>query len=816
MKRRSAMTRLRTRPPRVARLPLVVAIHLAVAGVAYAQDSQPTAEPPTPATSSLDVITVTSQKRTENLQEVPISIQVLGNEKLRELNVSNFDDYAKFLPSVSYQSLGPGYAQIYMRGVASGGDGNHSGSLPSVGVYLDEQPVTTIQGPLDIHIYDIARVEVLSGPQGTLYGASSEAGTIRIITNKPDPSGYEAGYSLGVNSSSHGGIGNVQEGFVNFPLGEQAAIRLVGWHEKEAGYIDNVSGTRTFPTWDEFTGGNGTISNAATARDNYNDIDTTGARLALGINLNENWTVNASLVGQKSEANGLFAYDPAVGDLELTHFYPETSQDNWNQAALTVEGKVGNFDVTYSFAHLNRSDLIESDYSDYSFWYDTLYAYGGSIYNDNGDIINPSQYIQAKDRYRKTSHELRIATPQDNRLRFVGGLFWQDQDHDIQQRYKVNGLSSELSTPGWPDTLWLTKQTREDRDKALFGELSYDIIPDTLTASFGGRYFKSDNSLGGYFGFSAGFSPDSEYGEAGCTTSEPYHGAPCQDFDKSVKESGSLYKANLTWKATPTKMFYLTRSEGFRPGGINRRGILPPYLSDYLTNFEAGWKTTWLDNHLSFNGSVFRQQWKDFQFSILGANGLTEIKNANQARINGAEFEVNWAASYNLQISAGAAFYNAKLTENYCGFTDDNGIPVTECDDPEAPSGTRLPVTPKFKGTLTARYNFDIGGLQAYVQGAGVHVGERTSDLRILERGILGNLPSYSMFDFSAGIARDNWALDFFVDNAFDKRGQISRFTECAEAVCGAPGVVPQYPDGQVYVVPTHPRMVGVRFSQKF
>ncbi|HQX66087.1 MAG TPA: TonB-dependent receptor plug domain-containing protein, partial [Dokdonella sp.] len=143
MKRRSAMTRLRTRPPRVARLPLVVAIHLAVAGAAYAQDSQPAAEPPSPATSSLDVITVTSQKRTENLQEVPISIQVLGNEKLRELNVSNFDDYAKFLPSVSYQSLGPGYAQIYMRGVASGGDGNHSGSLPSVGVYLDEQPVTT-------------------------------------------------------------------------------------------------------------------------------------------------------------------------------------------------------------------------------------------------------------------------------------------------------------------------------------------------------------------------------------------------------------------------------------------------------------------------------------------------------------------------------------------------------------------------------------------------------------------------------------------------------------------------------------------------
>ena len=132
---------------------------------------------------------MTAQKRTENLQKVPISMQVLGEEKLDELNVTDFEDYVKFLPSVSYQTFGPGFAQIYMRGVASGGDGNHSGSLPSVGVYLDEQPVTTIQGPLDMHIYDIARVEALSGPQGTLYGASSQAGALRIITNKPDPSG---------------------------------------------------------------------------------------------------------------------------------------------------------------------------------------------------------------------------------------------------------------------------------------------------------------------------------------------------------------------------------------------------------------------------------------------------------------------------------------------------------------------------------------------------------------------------------------------------------------------------------------------------
>ncbi|SFN19924.1 TonB-dependent receptor [Dokdonella immobilis] len=802
---------------RVARLPLVAAIHFAVASAAYAQGAAPPqSDQGTPGTSTLDLITVTSQKRTENLQDVPISIQVLGNDKLRELNVSDFEDYVKFLPSVSYQSYGPGFSQIYMRGVASGGDGNHSGSLPSVGVYLDEQPVTTIQGPLDIHIYDVARVEVLSGPQGTLYGASSQAGTIRIITNKPDPSGYESGYSLGLDSTSHGGIGNTEEAFVNIPISERAAIRLVGWHEKDAGYIDNVAGTRTYPSWDDFTGGNGTISNAAIAKDDYNDVDTKGARAALGIDLNDNWTINASLIGQKSRSNGTFAYDGAVGELELTHYYPEGSQDNWAQSALTVEGKIGNFDLTYAFAHLNRNDEVLSDYTDYSFWYDTLSAYGTYLYDNDDNLINPSQYIQGKDRYRKTSHELRLASPQEDRLRFVAGVFVQDQKHDIQQRYKIDGLADVLSVPGWPDTLWLTKQLRQDRDKAVFGELSYDFIPDVLTGTIGGRYFRSNNSLGGFFGFSEGFFPGADYGVAGCLTQTTYNGAPCLVFDKTVKENDSLGKVNLTWKVTPTKMLYFTRSEGYRPGGINRRGTLPPYLSDFLTNYEMGWKTTWLDNHLSFNGSVFRQDWKDFQFSILGANGLTEIKNANQARINGAEFELNWAATYNLQITGGAAFYNAKLTANYCGFTDDAGNPVTDCEDPEAPNGTRLPVTPKFKGNLTARYSFDIGSMQAYVQGSAVHVGERTSDLRIVERDILGNLPSYSLLDLSAGIARDSWSLDLFIDNVFDKRGQIYRFAECAETVCGASGVSDQYPNGQIYTLPTHPRMVGVRFSQKF
>jgi outer membrane receptor protein involved in Fe transport len=222
----------------------------------------------------LEEIIVTAQKRTENLQQVPLSIQALSTEKLEQLNVARFDDYAKLLPSVSVQSGGSGFGTVYMRGVAAGGDGNHSGSMPSTGIYLDEQPVTTIQGSLDIHIYDIARVEALAGPQGTLYGASAQAGTIRIITNKPDPSGFEAGYALEGNTISGGDQGYVAEGFVNVPLSDRAAVRLVGWAKRDPGWIDNVYGTRTYPV------SGITIDNAKQVKKNYNDIETVGGRAA--------------------------------------------------------------------------------------------------------------------------------------------------------------------------------------------------------------------------------------------------------------------------------------------------------------------------------------------------------------------------------------------------------------------------------------------------------------------------------------------------------------------------------------------------------
>ena len=189
-------------------------------------------------TTVLGEVIVTAQKRSENLQDVPISVDNLSTETLDELNVQNFKDYVQ-IPAERLAATGPGDSArlhaVYMRGVATGGDGQAITSQPSVGMYLDEQPITTIQGNLDIHLYDIARVEALAGPQGTLYGASSQAGTIRIITNKPDASGFDAGYSLEGNVVDGDDSGYVAEGFVNIPVSDNAAVRLVGWATRRRG-----------------------------------------------------------------------------------------------------------------------------------------------------------------------------------------------------------------------------------------------------------------------------------------------------------------------------------------------------------------------------------------------------------------------------------------------------------------------------------------------------------------------------------------------------------------------------------------------------
>lgn len=460
------------------------------------------------------------------------------------------------------------------------------------------------------------------------------------------------------------------------------------------------------------------------------------------------------------------------------------------------------------------------------------------------------------------SHELRIASPADKPVRVIAGAFYQRQSNFIHQDYRVDGLAPDLSVNGFPGTLWLTQQKRVDRDYALFGEASWDVLPKvTLTA--GGRLFRYNNDLIGFFGFGrnpayiqgADNNPppnaagSSRTGVAGCFTESGLRlrdaqeqgidlpllpamvvGSPCTDLavfkngklvPVAAKGHGATYRLNGQWKPQENLMFYLTWSKGFRPGGINRRNDKPPYAPDYLYNLEAGWKTTF--GPLRWNGDIFHEVWKGFQFAFLGENSFTEIHNAKDAIINGLETDVSYVRG-GLTLNAAATYTHAQTKGNICtkpGDTDPNcatnfgTVDAPDFDFIAAPSGTRLPITPRFKATATARYTWPAwASVKAHVQGGITYRGSAPSSLctaiqlvgtgEIVNPNVFqGNLRSATLIDLFAGLDWPTWSLEGFVTNLFDKRDDLSRQTACASCT-------------RALVVPGRPRTIGLRAGYKF
>ena len=777
---------------------LLASTALCAAGPAFAQDA---------ASQGNDTIVVTALKREQNLQDVPLAITAMGTEQLDELQVSQLQDVVKFLPSVSIQTSGPGFSQVYFRGVSSGENANHSTSLPTVGTYLDEMPITTIQGALDIHAYDLARVEALAGPQGTLYGASSMAGTIKLVTNAPDTGEFYGAVDAEANTVARGEKGGMLEGFVNVPLGQNAALRAVGWYVRDGGYIDNVAGSRTYVS------SGITQNNDAFVEDDYNDVETYGGRLALGIDLDDNWTVRPTVMGQVTKAWGNFAQERSEavsGELQTVQYNPEYSKDEWVQAAMTIEGKLGSWDLTVTGGQLWRNDVGQSDYSDYSFFYDDLYGYGAYFYDNAGDLVNPNQYINFSDRYRRQFGEIRVASPAENRLRLIAGLFGQRQKHEITQHYIIDDISDDIQVPGTDDNIWYTRQDRIDRDYAAFGELSYDLT-DSVTATGGIRVYNYKNSLAGFFGYNnPGFSSNPVYA---CQGPAVVADAPCTNLDKVTSDTDFIHKLNLTWKVNPDVMVYATWSRGFRPGGINRRGSLPPYSPDQLDNYEIGWKTNL--GPVRFNGAIYQQDWDGIQLSFLGANGLSEVRNAGVARIRGAEFDIGYRSG-GLSLSLGGSYNDAEITEPFCRTANadfDCAIPVGNSE--LAPAGTRLPQVPKFKGNAVARYEFPLGALNAHMQGALSHVGSRRTDLRDYQNAIKGTLDSYTTVDLSFGLEKDGRRVELFATNLFDSNGKTSTSIQCVETTCGDPDGLSST-GGVFYDYVIKPRVVGLKVGFDF
>jgi iron complex outermembrane recepter protein len=604
--------------------------------------------PTTPSGDELQEVIVTANRREENLQNVPIAIQVLSGETLTKLNATTFDDFVKYLPAVTAHGVGPAQNSIYVRGLGtadSGIQGSGLGIFPNVAVYLDEQSAQMPGRNLDVYAADLDRIELLEGPQGTLFGAGAEAGVLRYITNKPKLNVTEATVNAGYATTAHGDPGSSLDAVLNLPLiADTLAVRGVIYSEKRGGYINNLPATfaraDTDPGIVEYFNGkvpanSVAINNSNIAASAINPVTYSGLRVEALYQFNEDWNALIAQSYQNMEADGVFAEMAlnSVGQplpaLSVQLYNPSYDKDKFENTALTINGSVGSLRLLYAGAYLVRNVDQVQDY--------TAYAHSG-IYVDYYQCVNPgstpatarcftpSMTWHDVERNTHLTQELRLSTPADWRIRGIGGLFY--ENYQIQNQmdffygtalpyfnpigpptgyYEENGKvvltcgcapSGAVFVPGPPTSnnpnvrplgdAFFNDITRGYSQKAAYASVDVDLIPKTLTMTAGTRYFRNYDSEVG-----------STAGSYGCQLiNNPTAPNPCVNHDfinlngEGLHQtySGFRSRANLSWKVSEDALLYYTWSQGYRAGGFNRAPTQPESSSAFApgsANYQA-------------------------------------------------------------------------------------------------------------------------------------------------------------------------------------------------------------------------------------
>jgi iron complex outermembrane recepter protein len=800
-------------------------------------------------------ITVTAQRRIENMQDVPITIQALTAETLTQLNVATFDDFVKYLPNVTAASNGPGQGNIYMRGLSIGGGGNQGtgaiGSFPNVAIYLDEQSGQVPGRNLDVYAADLERIEVLEGPQGTLFGAGAQAGVLRYITNKPKLDVTEGSLDAGYAYTSHGDPSSNVTGVLNVPLiPDTLAVRAVVYSDTRGGYINNVPGTFTRSSTDEgiryanytnnvpsYTSKQSSVNNNNLAANAINPVTYQGLRLSALYKFNEDW--NALLVQsyQDMNAQGVFyetpnSSGPAVApnpggpvatplpDLSVQLYNPSYDKDKFENTALTINGRIGDLKLVYSGAYLVRNVSQIQDYTNYArgVFADYYQCVAGAA-GGPGQCYSPSATWQDTEKDTHNSQELRLSTPDDWRIRGIGGLFWEDykiQD-DTNYLYETAPGFAPIVPPAGAtsmdpnvrnsNTAFTSDITRGYQQKAVFGSADVDIIPKTLTFTAGTRYYKFDNT-------EVGSSISSFYCYVGTTTTTPCPFNPGVDANLNTSNLRSSYsgfksRANLSWKVTDEALVYYTWSQGFRPGGFNRIStshlngtyVTPlTFAPDTLVNNELGWKTEWFARRLEFNGAVYQEDWKNIQVGFSdpqnGLGNLGFITNGPSYRVRGAEIQMVARVTHGLTLT-GAASWNSSSQTNSPFLIGTNGQPITSIPNPYGTLGSPLAQSPPFQANLRARYEFTVDDYHAFLQVGGVHQAHSYSATGYDENY---DQPGYTTYDASLGVAKDAWTVQMYGQNITDAR-YVTFITDSQFVLANFVG---------------RPRTMGVKFSYKF
>jgi outer membrane receptor protein involved in Fe transport len=658
-----------------------------------------------------------------------------------------------------------------MRGVSDGSNPNYS-NTSATGFFIDDMSLSWQGVQPDLHLYDIERIEVLNGPQGTTFGASSMAGAIRYITNKPDVNAYSAGVDFNGGQIQGGQQNWTYEGFFNAPIIDGAlGLRISAFSDSHGGFINDELTTRTWV--------NGTVSNnSAWARNDYNRENVEGGRLALKGVLNDQWSATATYGFQRQATQGAWDEDPNLPPRTVERFGPESHLFEAKTGEFHVDGDVGIGDLVFASTYWSLPTRQENEYSEYIQNYNGGANEGVTCLNDpvygTGPYTGcrvPIQYYEYHTNPERWSDELRLASKPGGKFHWLGGLYWEKtRDKNSGSTYYMPGLRTNSpafeyynaysgTPPGstsLPPTQWYSYRTRSDYLQVTeFADISYDLT-SKLNVEAGESHFHSNFRYYSPFGQFA-YAPTS----------------PTLDVGSSKKWDS---KVGANYKITDKIMVYADFAQGFRDGGSNsgfpqgcyNKGVPQSYVPDTLNNFEVGWKSTLLNNHLLWNGAAYYMDWKQLQTIIYDVDVCAPSAyyvNVGNARIYGLESNVDYKVNDNWSFQAAGSYTDPHISSSpYANF--------------QGNIGERLPYVPYLSWSWNVRYEHPVAkDLRGYAQFDISHKGDMWNDFHVQGSNGFPRIlqPSYSIMNLRFGLnpAGGHWLGEFYITNIADKNAII-------------------------------------------
>lgn len=728
----------------------------------------------------LDEIVVTATKRRMSVQDVPMSVQALTETALAQQGITDITGLAASVPGLSVADGGPGYRTLYIRGVSS-----EYGSAGTTGVYIDDsfvEPGGIVQTIVEPLYFDLDRIEVLRGPQGTLFGGSSMGGTVRFITRQPDLDSFAASAGTEASFTEDGGFNYEIDGLLNLPIvSGRSAVRIVGTYRDKDGFIDKLIGDFSDPARQ----GTGPVTKV---RD-VNDERFSGARIQLAVHATERLEIRPMLFYQKTESSSFGAFDrpPGQGDQRRGIDVDEPIED---------ELTLGNVTLTYNWDSVQL--LSSTSYSERDAWFkeDASDSTEETVLPDFYGLPRGLFFNTTYDGSRKETslqEELRFSSTGEGGLQWVGGLYYDEYEQDNRFDWFIPGFSA-VGFPVPNDNFYGSSSHPERTHKAAFAEVEWPLT-ERLKATVGLRWyaFRSKRQ-----------SVDRD-GEL--------NGGPLPDGPVlSSTEDGVTPRFSLAYDFGE-QLLYGTASKGFRPGGPNTPvpavstgstcvaefraaginvsddGDVEAFESDELWNYELGAKTSWAENRFTINGAVYRMQWNDLQSLFVAPCFFGAAVNFGKASLTGIELDYRIALTRAFEVSGGINYNEAEIAE------DAPALGVSK--------GDALQNAPKWGGNINARYGFPMLGGDAYVLAAARYVDDSFrsfdhSDPRTFQ-------DSYTLINARIGLQRDSWELSVFGDNLADDDPGVFHFISSFFGTAS-----------HVRMFPIRGRTVGVTFRKDF